>query len=93
MPDSQSEPGSRVGAEAPREHGQGSLDVAASDKPRPADFHKDIRFWAIFLALGFAGSLTALEATITSTALPSIINDLNGAELYIWANNGYFLAM
>lgn len=73
--------------------GQGTIDVPASDKPQAVEFHKDIRFWAIFIALGFAGLLTALEATITSTALPSIINDLNGAEQYIWANNGYFLAM
>ncbi|KAK3385637.1 MFS general substrate transporter-like protein [Podospora didyma] len=34
-----------------------------------------------------------MEATITSTALPSIIADLGGGDLYIWAVNGYLLAM
>ncbi|KAL9008122.1 MAG: hypothetical protein Q9180_009537, partial [Flavoplaca navasiana] len=43
---------------------------------------KGIRFWAIILALAVTGLLTALEATITSTALPTIIEALGGASLY-----------
>jgi hypothetical protein len=54
---------------------------------------KDWRFWAILVALAFTGLLSALEGTITSTALPSIVEDLGGGDLYIWAVNGYFLAM
>ncbi|KAK1984849.1 LOW QUALITY PROTEIN: major facilitator superfamily domain-containing protein [Colletotrichum cereale] len=40
-----------------------------------------------------AGLLTALEATVTSTALPSIVNKLGGGHLYIWIVNGYLFAM
>ncbi|TPX23997.1 hypothetical protein DIZ76_013340 [Coccidioides immitis] len=54
---------------------------------------KGLRFWAIIAALAVDGLLTALEATITSTALPTIIGALGGADQYIWAVNVYFLCM
>lgn len=54
---------------------------------------KSFRFWAIILALSVTGLLTALEATITSTALPTIIDALGGASLYVWVINLYFLTM
>ncbi|CAM1501083.1 Fc.00g102450.m01.CDS01 [Cosmosporella sp. VM-42] len=68
----------------------GSKDLEPDDLPNPK---KTIRFWSLMVAISFAGLLTALEATITSTALPSIIADLGGGDLYIWAVNGYLLAM
>lgn len=49
------------------------------------------RFWAIIASLCFTGLLVAVEGTVTSTALPSIINDLEGGKLYVWVANGYFL--
>ncbi|KAH8598161.1 major facilitator superfamily protein [Bisporella sp. PMI_857] len=52
---------------------------------------KSLGFWAIIASLAFSGLLTALEATITSTALPTIIEALGGADLYIWVINIYFL--
>ena len=54
---------------------------------------KGFRFWAIIGALAVTGLLTALEATITSTALPTIIEALGGASLYVWVINLYFLTM
>jgi hypothetical protein len=54
---------------------------------------KPWRFYAIIVALGFTGLLTALEATVTSVALPTIIDKLGGANLFIWAVNVYFLAL
>ena len=62
--------------------------MATSPRPGPK---KTIAFWSIIVALAFAGLLTALEATIVSTALPTIINVLGGGELYIWTVNIYFL--
>ncbi|KAK4164417.1 MFS general substrate transporter-like protein [Cladorrhinum sp. PSN259] len=59
----------------------------------PASFKRGLRFWTIMIAVGFTGLLTALEATITSTALPTIIADLEGGDAYVWAVNGYLLAM
>ena len=54
---------------------------------------KGLPFYAIMLALCFTGLLTAMEATITSTALPSIVSELKGGDSYIWVVNGYMLAM
>ena len=49
------------------------------------------RFWAIVATLCVTGLLVAVEGTVTSTALPSIIKDLQGGSLYVWVINGYFL--
>jgi hypothetical protein len=54
---------------------------------------KSFGFYAIMVAICFSGLLTALEATITSTALPTIIGVLGGADLFIWVVNGYYLTM
>ena len=67
---------------------------ASSEDAKPlAAQKKSLRFYAIIVALSFTGLLTALEATITSTALPTIIDVLGGADLYIWVVNVYFLTM
>jgi hypothetical protein len=52
---------------------------------------RGFRFWCIMLALAATSVLSALEGTIVSTALPTIVEHLGGAELYIWTINGYFL--
>ncbi len=33
----------------------------------------------------------ALEATVVSTAMPSVIGDLGGIELYAWVTTAYLL--
>ncbi|KAI2026499.1 hypothetical protein LOY97_003940 [Ophidiomyces ophidiicola] len=62
-------------------------------KEKASMFNRGFRFWAIMFALAVGGMLTALEATITSTALPTIVGELGGADQYIWAVNVYFLCM
>jgi hypothetical protein len=42
-------------------------------------------------ALSVTAILSALEGTVVSTALPTIIRGLVSGELYLWAPNGYFL--
>jgi hypothetical protein len=54
-------------------------------------FQRGPRFWGIMVALSVTAILSALEGTVVSTALPTIIRDLGGGELYLWAPNGYFL--
>ena len=70
-----------------------SKDVQVLTKPTTTESKKGLRFWMIVVALSVTSLLTAMEATITSTALPTIIADLGGGDLYIWAVNGYFLTM
>jgi hypothetical protein len=49
------------------------------------------KFWIIFIALAIASLLTAIESTVTSTALPTISRDLDAGEVYVWFVNAFFL--
>ncbi|EFY91757.1 Major Facilitator Superfamily protein [Metarhizium acridum CQMa 102] len=69
----------------------GGSEIPVGGHTTPAVLH--LRFRATLLAIGFSGLLGALEATITSTALPTVTAELGGGDLYIRAINSYFLAM
>jgi hypothetical protein len=56
-------------------------------------FEKGPRFWGIIVVLSLISLLTALEATVTSTVMPSIVADLGGGGNFIWVSNAYFLTM
>ncbi|KAG8703167.1 hypothetical protein FRC09_004312 [Ceratobasidium sp. 395] len=51
---------------------------------------KDLRFWLIFLALCVSTFLSALELTSVSTALPTIVESLNGHD-FAWVGSAYTL--
>ena len=90
MTPEQKGPGQNQRADGEPESGPTSPPKSAA---APATFKKGPRFYAILIAICFVGMMTALEGTITSTALPSIVADLGGGDRYVWAVNGYFLAM
>ncbi|KAA9014206.1 MDR family MFS transporter [Niallia endozanthoxylica] len=48
---------------------------------------------SVIWALLIATFLTAIEGTIVSTAMPVIVGDLGGSELYTWVISVYLLAM
>ncbi|MGV9712080.1 DHA2 family efflux MFS transporter permease subunit [Gordonia sp. NPDC003424] len=50
------------------------------------------RLWSIFGGLMLAMLLAALDQTIVSTALPTIVSDLGGAEHLSWVVTAYMLA-
>lgn len=52
---------------------------------------RDWRFWMVFAALSITGILSAIEATIISTALPTVVHNLNVGNNYAWIANSYFL--
>ncbi len=62
---------------------------APSNLPQPAS--QGWRFWAVFIPMCVATLLAAVESTVTSTALPTIVADLNSGDLYVWIMNGYLL--
>ena len=72
--------------------------VATIESGAILDTEKDFsrrgwRFWVIFMPLGLASILVALEGTAVSTALPSINNDLRDGDFYVWFINGYFVSL
>ena len=71
---------------------EASGDATAEEKS-PTPFRKGPRFWAILIVLAIISLSAALEATVTSTVLPSIIVDLGGGEDFVWVANAYFLTM
>lgn len=64
----------------------------ADDAPPKDTTHYGWRFWMIILSLCFTSLLTAIEATVTATALPSIARELDFRELYVWFVNALFLS-
>ncbi len=48
---------------------------------------KRLTFWALIIVF----LLSALDQTIVSTAMPTIIGELNGLELYAWVTTSYLL--
>ncbi|KAI1392119.1 MFS general substrate transporter [Hypoxylon trugodes] len=52
---------------------------------------KGWRFWTVFSAICFTTILAAIESTVTSTALPFIVHELDAGDLYVWFVNAYFL--
>ncbi|EKM60198.1 uncharacterized protein PHACADRAFT_132704 [Phanerochaete carnosa HHB-10118-sp] len=52
---------------------------------------KGIRFWLVFLAICVSLFLSAFEFTAVSTALPTIVHDLNGED-FVWVASAYALA-
>ncbi|KAI9708167.1 MAG: hypothetical protein M1820_004121 [Bogoriella megaspora] len=63
----------------------------APAKSKPPKTHYPLSFWLAFGGLCFTGLISALDGSIVSTALPSIIDDLEGGNKYIWVVNVYFL--
>ena len=78
---------------------QGSQVVQASKGPQapqtpsslPQPASQGWRFWAIFIPMCVATLLAAVETTVTSTALPTIVAHLHSGDLYVWIMNGYLL--
>ncbi|KAH9929402.1 iron permease [Fomitopsis serialis] len=52
---------------------------------------RDARFWLVFLGVGIATMITALELAAVSVALPTITQDLHGSS-FIWVGSAYTLA-
>lgn len=73
---------------------EASVDVPdATTQKNPPKFKPTPRFWTILAVLSLISLLTSLEATVTSTVMPSLVADLGGGENYIWVSDAYFLTM
>ncbi|KAI9771202.1 MAG: hypothetical protein M1839_002861 [Geoglossum umbratile] len=59
---------------------------ATLEKPRYG-----FAFWAIFAGLALTAMVSALDGSIVSTALPTIVRDLQAGNNYVWIINVYFL--
>ncbi|KAI9774478.1 MAG: hypothetical protein M1839_001711 [Geoglossum umbratile] len=69
----------------------GAPAIQPSSESNSSNPPHDFRFWSIIFALCTTGVLSALEGTVVSTALPTIVRDLGGGSNYLWAANSYFI--
>lgn len=58
-----------------------------------SSFTPDRRFWTIYISLMLVMFLSALDQTIVSTAMPTIVGDLGGVEHMGWVITAYTLAI
>jgi hypothetical protein len=79
--------------ESNKESSVDAQDATTTEEKSPPTFEKGPRFWAIIVVLSIISLLTALEATVTSTVMPSLVADLGGGEDFIWVSNAYFLTL
>ncbi|KAF6805457.1 major facilitator superfamily transporter [Colletotrichum musicola] len=61
--------------------------------PKETTPKKGLRFWVVFFAISVMYFVAMLDGTILTTALPTIVVDLQSGSLYIWAVNAYLLAV
>lgn len=52
---------------------------------------RSLRFWAIFISLCSISFVSALDATIISTALPTITRNIGGEAEYAWIANCFII--
>jgi EmrB/QacA subfamily drug resistance transporter len=62
-------------------------DDAHPHRREPTAQEKRLTFWALMIVF----LLSALDQTIVSTAMPTIISELNGLNLYAWVTTSYLL--
>ncbi|KAF1835366.1 MFS general substrate transporter [Decorospora gaudefroyi] len=53
---------------------------------------RGVHFWAMFVGIALCQFLAALDSSVLSTALPTVVAELNSGPLYIWVVNAYLLA-
>lgn len=75
---------------SPTQHKTASLSTASLDA-KPAS-KKGSAFWLSFLAILVSVFLSALDLSAVPTALPTITDDLNGGDKFIWIGSAYGLA-
>jgi hypothetical protein len=55
-------------------------------------FNRSWTFWAIFVSLCLISFISALDATIVTIALPTIVRDLGGGADYAWIANCFAIS-
>ncbi|KIJ29240.1 hypothetical protein M422DRAFT_188781 [Sphaerobolus stellatus SS14] len=69
-----------------------TLEIVDPTLPSPPKSKKGSAFWFSFLAVVVSTFLSALDLTAVSTAIPTIADQLNGGENYVWIGSAYALS-
>ncbi|KAI6086524.1 MFS general substrate transporter [Hypoxylon rubiginosum] len=92
VPQGEEDPTLLTSSTSPGENGNNGV-VDEKLEPSPQASPKNgLKFWSIFFALCLLGLSTSLEATIVTTALPTIIRAIDLGSEYTWVGNAFLLA-
>ncbi|KAI1120165.1 MFS general substrate transporter [Nemania abortiva] len=53
--------------------------------------HHTLAFWLVFVSLCLGSFLAALDVTVLTTALPTIVREIGGEDKYVWIANTYVI--
>ncbi len=67
---------------------QATATTETPHRPEPTQQQKRLTFWALMIVF----LLSALDQTIVSTAMPRIVQELQGLDVYAWVTTTYLLA-
>ncbi|KAI0400038.1 major facilitator superfamily domain-containing protein [Xylaria palmicola] len=73
------------------QHEQPGDDPDDSPQPTAGTSEGTLGFWAIMVGLWLAAIVSALDGSVVSTALPTIVREIGLGANYVWAANIYFL--
>ncbi|OTA98520.1 hypothetical protein M426DRAFT_69671 [Hypoxylon sp. CI-4A] len=76
--------------EPPAENGATS--AVPDQQPPEKVAGRETRFWIIIASLSLLAFVSALDAMIVTTALPTITNDIGGSKQYVWIANSFVIA-
>lgn len=62
--------------------------TSETEKPEP----RSLRFWITIASLSLLAFICALDATIITTPLPTIVEEIGGETLYVWIANSFVIA-
>ncbi|KAI9662177.1 MAG: hypothetical protein M1831_002873 [Alyxoria varia] len=70
-----------------------STTTATTTTPEAKKSNRSWRFWTILLSLCLVAFISSVDATIVTTALPTIIREIGGVESqYVWIANSFVFA-
>ena len=72
-------------------HAHVTFSPSVFEQDVPQKPHYGFAFWAIFAALVLTTMLSALDGSVVSTAMPTIIREIEAGNNYVWIINIYFL--
>jgi hypothetical protein len=69
----------------------GSTENSNADAIESQKHGRGLRFWSIIIGFCVTSLLVALENTVVSTSLPTIVEELHIGQGYVWIINIFFL--
>ncbi|KAG8918932.1 hypothetical protein FRC01_001574 [Tulasnella sp. 417] len=71
-------------------NGDKTIELERPPPPPQPPTEKGLRFWLVIVAMMVTTFLSAIDLTSVSTALPTIVQDLNGSE-FAWVGSAFAL--